>query len=120
MLTNESKKTILSALLRTIKIISDQCYQHRIWIRGEGPEVSDFDETCCFFFDEADCVIHNYQDFGLSQNQYQILKSFYDEFDIFADNNYSEFEFIDTPEWARIRSLAKAVLEAFDYQGSQD
>jgi len=120
MLTDEVKKNILSELLKTIKMISDKEYQQRVWIRIEGPEINDFSETCCFFFDEADWVIDNYQDFGLSQSQYQILKSFYDEFDIFADNNSCEQEFIDTPEWARIRSLAKAVLEAFDYQGSQD
>jgi len=120
MRTDEVKKNILSELLTTMKMISDAEYQQRVWMRGEGPEANDFDETCCFFFDEADCVIENYHDFGLSQSQYQILKSFYDEFEIFADNNYHPIEFIDTPEWARIRSLAKDVLEAFDYQGSQD
>ncbi len=120
MLTHEEKKAILEGLLETIEGISDKEYQERVWILGEGGEIDDFTETCCWFFYESERVIENYQDFGLSQSQYQILKSFYDNFDIFADDNDFAHEFIDTPEWARIRSLAKEVLEAFDYQGSQD
>jgi len=120
MLTNEAKKQILNSVLIIVENISDKNHQERAWIRGEGPKVEDFDEAVNNFFGDADPMLENYQYYGLSEPQYQILKIFRDEFRVFADNNYHPIEFIDTPEWARIRSLAKDVLEAFDYQGSQD
>jgi hypothetical protein len=39
------RKQILASILETIKGISDKEYQKRVWIRGEGTEVDDFDET---------------------------------------------------------------------------
>lgn len=68
------------------------------------------------FFDDGEPILQNYQDYGLSQNQYRFLKKFYDEFRIFADNNDSPENFIDTPEWEKIMNMAKEVLEAFNYQ----
>ena len=118
MLTNEAKKQILISILETIESISDKDYQQRVWIRGEGPEVDDFDETCCNFFGDGDPLLENYEDFGITDSQYRILKKFRDKFRIFSDENNWPQEFIDTPEWERIMDLAKGVLEAFNYQRS--
>ena len=93
--------------------ISDKDYQIRIWIGGEGPEVDDFDETVCHFFQEGDGIIEKYKDFGLTENQVQLLKNFRNQFEAFSHENDFPEEFIDTPEWARIRNLAKDVLKAF-------
>lgn len=112
MLTNEAKKQILRSVLETIECISDKQYQKRIWIQGEGPEVDDFDETCCNFFGDGDPLLENYKDFGLTEFQYLLLKEFRDKFRDFSDHYYHPDEFIDTPEWERITNLAKDVLKA--------
>jgi len=114
------RKQVMEWFLLNLYYISNKEFQIRVWIQGAGPECHDFDEAVNNFFEDCDPILAHYQAYGIAESQYQALKIFRDEFRIFADNNYSEFEFIDTPEWARIRSLAKDVLAAFDYQGSQD
>jgi hypothetical protein len=112
MLTEKDRKNILSCILENIEGISSKGYQEMAWIKGEGPWVDDFDETVNFFFDEVDDVIDRYQEFKLTEEQYQILKIFRDEFKVFADeNDYPEL-FIDTPEWTKVMNRAKEVLHA--------
>ena len=38
----KDKKGVLNRFLETISIISDKNFQKRIWIKGLGPECSDF------------------------------------------------------------------------------
>ena len=117
--TEEDKKYILNKHLRNISGIGDKEYQKKVWIRGEGPEVDDFDETVCYFFDNGDHILENYQDYKITESQYNILKNFRDEFESFNDGDHRPYlpeEFIDTPEWEKIMNMAKEVLKAFDYQ----
>ena len=116
MLTNKDKKQILDCCLRTVKGISDKEYQKRVWIRGEGPEVDDFDETACHFFQEADGIIEKYKDFEITESMLHLLKRFRDEFKSFSDENDFPEEFIDTEEWKKIMLSATKVLTAFNYQ----
>ena len=109
-------KRVLEALLRTVHHIADKDYQKKIWIRGEGPEVADFDETYCMFCDLGDPVLENYSSYGVTEKQYQVLSKFRDEFKIFSDDNDLPQLFIDTPEWTRITLMAKEVLDAFNYK----
>ncbi|MDE3046685.1 MAG: hypothetical protein KGJ02_08630 [Verrucomicrobiota bacterium] len=115
-LTEQEKKDILDCVLTTISHIGDKNYQKRIWIQGKGPEVDDFDETICHFFQEGDGVIEKYKDFGLTEIQLHLLRKFRDEFEKFSDENDLPQLFIDTPEWTKITMMAKEVLAAFDYQ----
>jgi hypothetical protein len=114
------RKQILASCLEVIAGISDKEYQKRVWIRGKGPEVDDFDETVCNFFQDGNGIIQNYKDFGVTDNQYQLLIKFRDEFDAFrrgpALKYYSPQEFIDNPEWTKISEMAKEILKAFNYK----
>ena len=110
------RKQVLESVLETIHCISDRDYQKRIWIQGKGPEVDDFDETCCNFFDIGDPMLSDYKNFGITENQYQVLKRFRDQFRGFSDKNDWPEEFIDTPEWEKVTEMAKEVLQAFDYK----
>ena len=118
-LLTENKSKIMETFMRILDHISDKDYQMRIWIKGEGPEVDDFDETCCIFFGDGNPVLENHKDYGITENQYQTLKRFRDEFAAFCRGPaliyYLPQEFIDTPEWTRITILAKEVLISFDY-----
>jgi hypothetical protein len=116
MLTEEDKKYILNQFLINISGISDKEYQKRVWIRGEGPECDDFDETVCQFLDSWRFISEKYQDFQITDPQYQLLKEFREKFEVFADDNYWPPEFIDSPEWEKIMEMAKNVLNAFNFQ----
>lgn len=111
--TSESKKYILEEFLRNILSISDKEYQKRVWISGKGPEADDFDETVCHFFHEGDAILDSYAKFGITENQYALLKQFRDTFEKFSDEHYLPEEFIDTPQWAKIMEMAKEVLKTF-------
>lgn len=115
-MSDENKKQILEGFIDIFTRISSKVYQKRIWIRGEGPEVDDFDDTACDFFVECDSILENYTDFGITDSQYQILKQFRDKFRIFSDENNWPQKFIDTPEWGKIVEMAKEILRAFNYQ----
>src|SRR5689334_13605030 len=109
MLTKKIGKRLLQNLLDIILDISDKEYQKRVWIRAEGLEVDDFTETACSFFDNGDPVLNAYKKCGLTENQYQILKKFRDQFKAFSKKHNHEPEFIDTPEWEEIMKMAKEV-----------
>jgi hypothetical protein len=113
MLTEKNRKKILSCVLETIEGVSSKGYQEMAWIRGEGPWVDAFDETVCNFFQEGDAVIEEKQEFKLTEDQFQKLKDFRNEFAAFCKHNHCIYEFIDSGEWTRIRELAKDVLQEF-------
>ena len=115
MLTKEIGEKMLKNLMETIVSISDKEYQKRVWIQGNGPEIDDFDETVCKFFDNGNPILNEYRKCDITENQYQILKKFYDRFSIFSDNNGWPPFFIDSPEWNEIINMAKEVLKAFHY-----
>lgn len=110
-----NRKQVVKEFLRNLYRISDKEYQKRIWIEGAGPECHDFDEAVNDFFGDGEPILANHQDYGLSQSQFRVLKKFYDEFRIFANDNDFPEEFIDTPEWDKIRAMAKEVLKAFHH-----
>jgi len=111
-----NRKEVVKGFLQNLYRISNKEYQKRIWIEGAGPECHDFDEAVNDFFGDGDPILESYRDYGLTQIQYQMLKKFRDEFDFFVKKNHFPQEFIDTPEWTKIMSLAKDVLKAFNFQ----
>ncbi|MCI0381630.1 MAG: hypothetical protein L0207_01050 [Chlamydiae bacterium] len=118
-LTDEAKRDILNFVLDLVAAIADKEYQKRVWIRGEGPQVDDFDETSDHFLHEGDGVIEKYKDFGITDIQYHLLVNFRNAFETFVDSPrrpYLPEEFIDTPEWAKMMNMAKEVLKAFNYK----
>lgn len=115
-LTEENKKTIMTALINNLTRITDKEYQQRIWIKCAGPEWEDFDEVVCQFFDIARPLLDDYKIFNITKKQHNLLKTFMTIFADFCNNNDCPEEFIDTPEWDNITKLAQEVLIAFNYQ----
>jgi hypothetical protein len=117
-LKEEDKNYILSEYLRNIYHIASREYQIRVWIQGIGPEVDNFDESACHFFDDGDPILKNYKKYNISEKQLHLLLQLREIFDSFVNGNrpYVEKDFIDTPEWEKIMESAKDVLKAFNYQ----
>lgn len=112
-----NRSQILKSILGFVDRISDEDYQKRVWVRLEGPECDDFDETMTYFFDEIESILKNYKDFGISNEQYQLLVKFHDILDLFSDEMmyFPAEQIILDPRWQEIRELAKEVLQAFNF-----
>lgn len=115
-LTDEAKRNILNCVMDRIAAIADKEYQKRVWIRGEGPECDDFDETCCIFFGDGDPMLKNYKDFEITESQYDLLVKFRREFKAFSKANDLPQDFIDISEWEKIMEMATVILEAFNHK----
>ena len=114
------RKQILESLLDVIAGISDKEYQKRVWIRGEGPEVDDFDETTNNFIGDGKFILREYKIFGITDQQYDLLKTLWDNYDAFCSGvalkYYLPENFINTPEWTHVTELAQGVIKSFNYQ----
>lgn len=114
-----NRKQILDSFLENIACLSDEKYQERVWVRAEGPECDDIDDTICDFFDDGDPIMQKYKDYGISDTQFQSLIKLHKKLKIFKDTYdvYSQFKSTETllklPQWKEIRTLAKKVLHSF-------
>ena len=115
-LSEEDKKYILNEHLRNISHIANEEYQKRVWVHGEGTEVDDFDETVCHFFDDGDPILKKYKEYKVTEEQYQLLVQFRNSFEsfVYGDRPYLPEEFIATPEWRKIVTMAKEVVKTFE------
>ena len=119
MISDADKQQILDSFIENIACLSDKSYQERVWVRGEGPECDDIDDTIADFFDE-DYVIEKYTDFKITESQYHsliqlrnALRKFTDTFAVYSSGKSTE-ELIALPQWEEIRHFAKAVLKEFN------
>lgn len=117
-----NRERLLNNFLENIAGISDKQYQERVWVRAEGPECDDIDDSVGYFFDDGDPILEKYKEYGINDNQYEILmklsKKLWD-FSRAYGVHYpykSTEKLISMPEWQEIRELAKEVLQAFNYQ----
>lgn len=117
----QNKKQILKSYIENISCIANKEYQERIWVRSEGTEYDDIDDTICDFFDD-DYVLKNYKEFGITETQYELimnlyrtLRDFADKYNVYSFENSTE-SLINLPEWEKIMEMAKEVLKAFDYK----
>lgn len=112
---SETRRNVTESLILTIANAADREYQNRVWIRGEGPECGDFSEFINIFFDTGEPVLENHKGYGLSDDQYRLLAGFAKELDAFLDFTRGKWpqEFLRTPEWKKVMSMAKEVLQSF-------
>ncbi|QVL57524.1 MAG: hypothetical protein KFB93_00150 [Simkaniaceae bacterium] len=122
MKTTKVKQKILQSFIENIACISDKKYQERVWVNALGPECDDIDDTVCDFFDDGDPILEKYKEFGITENQYDLLMILQKKLRIFTNSTglYSPEKstkaLIKEPEWKEIMKTAKEVLEAFNYK----
>jgi len=118
-ISDESKQNVLNNLLRDVWHVSNKEYQRRIWIEGRGPECDDYDETSIGILDDGEVVIKEPKHLEMTDEQYCILKAFWNAYEQFSHGIGMEYyipeRFIDTEEWTRVTEMAKEVIKAFDY-----
>lgn len=116
-----NNKKILNNHLETISGIADRGYQKRVWICGEGPEVDDYTESICHFFDDGDPIISHYKNYGITDRQLFLLTSLRKAVQEFTSKIKFELgpDFLCSPEWIKITVMAKEVLGSFDYHNQE-
>lgn len=114
------RKSDLDEFLKNIAIIADEKYQERVWVKAEGPECNDIDDAICDFFDNH-YVLKRYKDFGITEDQHQLLtklyaklRTFTDTFGVYSPEKSTE-KLIQLPQWKEIREMSKIVLKSFDF-----
>ena len=120
-ISNADRRQILDSFIENISGMSDEEYQERVWVRAEGPECDDIDDTICDFFDE-DYILEKYQDFGITEKQYELLmklhgklREFTDKYGVYSSEKSTE-NLIALPQWQEIRDLSKKILQAFNFK----
>ena len=121
MISDEDRKQILDSFIENIACMSDKEYQERVWVRAEGPECDDIDDTICDFFDEA-YVLEKYKDFGITGRQNELLmtlhgklRKFTDAYGVYSSDKSTE-KLIVLPQWKEIRDISKKILSAFNFK----
>jgi hypothetical protein len=112
------RETWLMRILDATRDLADERYQERVWVRGEGPEVDSSTEAVCRMVEDYDLA--NFLDEAaknawVSKDQIAALQRLDVALARHAGNGEDADDAIriQSPEWRKIRKLAKATLEAF-------
>ena len=118
------EQEILKGILSVIENISNTQFQQKAWIENQGNSYAFFEESMHQLFDDYELsdVLNNYKIYGISTDQYSILRLFYEYLDQYSNEKMSWVQTVDPktilkdPRWHEIQKMAKEVLEAFNYQ----
>ena len=104
-------------VLSVVKEISDETFQTRVWLRGEGPEVSSFEEAINRLFDDylvEDFIEEFRKEHGAAGwlDRLQDLRVALDAYADATPRQVSPSEVLSDPRWSRIRALAQDVLRS--------
>jgi len=98
-----------------LREFADAEYQVRVWVTGEGLEVSSYSDAICGLFDD-----YGFDEFlSFSSDQYLLNKEQIGALEIFRDaiNEFndtqpreSDEEIVQNPRWADVRAKASAAL----------
>ncbi len=59
-------------IVQCLRTLASQDFQERVWLKGEGPEFSSYEEEMCRFFD--DNTIHLYVDVLKERKAYEAVE----------------------------------------------
>ena len=95
-------------------------YQERVWVRGEGPEISSYDEATMYFNEDCERIFENPEYYeGINKENIKLLQILYNmiaAFDEHIANTTSEYTtraehkmILSDPKWHEIQNFAKLV-----------
>jgi hypothetical protein len=104
-------------MIENLEELSSLEFQERVWRRGEGPEVSSYEEAVDQFFDVlmgAAEFNNHWRNLELTDCQWSSLKAFarmLDEFGNSVPDNSAPGQILDNPKWSNVRAKAQGVLK---------
>lgn len=99
-----------------IREIADPEFQERVWVRGEGPEVSSWTEAMCKLFDDYhfdDFLDKDWQQFGLSSQLHESLDCLRIQLNEYEEKE-TDAEIVSDSKWQKNMNIAKEVLLHLD------
>lgn len=112
----------IEALSSVLEEFCSEEFQKRVWLRGDGPEVSSFVEAYCRFFDDLDAnrlIDVEWRQLGLTKFQKDKLESFRDilaEFGQGVPDLPRPEEVLEHPNWPNVRKAARNALTGLRLQ----
>ena len=110
---HKGDRNSLCGLIGAIRDVADPEYQLRVWVRGEGPEVSSFTEIVAQIFDDyriEEMAGELGRDLGLTERQQEWLQRFSVVLDrrVTRVHNYIQDDerIVEEEEWHEVTSLA--------------
>lgn len=106
----------LNGIQNAIREIANHEFQERVWVRGEGPEVSSFTEAICRLFDDYnfdDFLDEHWHNFGFSSQLYPMLDELRNRLNEYEEKE-TDAEIVRDERWDEIREFAKVVLLELD------
>jgi hypothetical protein len=109
-------RNALCGIIAAAKEFADSEYQQRIWIDGEGPEMSSYREALCRIFDDAhveDFLHGDAMRYGFSQQMQDKLGRFaelLDEFDRHLPPDIGSAEIVRRENWKNVSEAAGGFL----------
>ncbi|MDL2321861.1 hypothetical protein LJC47_05895 [Desulfosarcina sp. OttesenSCG-928-B08] len=111
MITN---KNAINTMVLCLKELSDVEYQKKIWVRGEGPDVSSYTEAICGLFDDTGIgdQLDNIKSYGIviSAALDPILQKISDLVDSIGGME-TDADVLAHPKWPRVVALASQALK---------
>jgi len=112
-------KDWVDAIVKTLEEFSSEEFQERVWLRGDGPQVSSYEEAVNRFFDDydADELINvQWRDAGLTHDERNKLVAFRETLEAFnklLPKVPHPAEVLGNPGWPRVRAAARNALDGF-------
>ncbi len=107
-------KIIYEQIESCLKELSDIAFQERVWVRGEGPEVSSYTEVVCQLFDDTgigdELCLEQHDGYVISKDIDPMLHELSDLLDS-INSNLDTQEILKSPNWEEIRSCASHALK---------
>ncbi|MGE5195887.1 MAG: hypothetical protein ACM3JI_00985 [Anaerolineae bacterium] len=116
-----SKSIFKDCLLYRTNNIAGLENQKSFWIKERSFERNPFQELLDAFFYtcKAGEVIAHYKDYEMTDEQYRILKLFYDHLFVYKEKKGKEEDLqkiLNDPEWHHIQVLAHKALKIFEFK----
>lgn len=122
-----SKAIPKNSLLHLISYLESYKFLERIWIKERRPNSNPFREWMNkFFYGHAyrtKEIIERYREYDISEDQLQHLVKLFDSLNKYWEKMKNEENLqriLDDPEWHQIQSLAKKVIEVFQWKVDED
>jgi hypothetical protein len=105
-------------IIEILKVFSSEEFQNRVWLKGQGPEISSYIEAVCELSDfQIDLLIDSeWKKVGLTNIQRDSLVSFREtinEFNKKVPDSPTDLDIISHPDWINVRCQARYALDTF-------
>ncbi len=106
-------QTIYRRIESCLKELSDINFQKRVWVKGEGPEMSSYTEVVCQLFDDTgigDKLNEKQDEIVLSEELDAILRELSSILDS-IDYRMVASDILNHPDWPKVVRLSSRAVE---------